>query len=230
MRKILIVIALILCGCNYNRFEQTPQTDDTPMEPNCSINQLTLGQVRSSRIVRGVVVTSDSTGNFYKEFLITDPEQHSTLALRAGVYEIYTMFPRSAVVCVELQGAEITSVQGLLTASLPSNLALVWSKVRREPLDYVLNPITTTIGDLGKLAAGSLVELQGVFFKDAGFRSFSGEAQLLETQGDSSVVVYTSPYASFAQDALPTGSLTVRGILLFVDGKSRLKLDQAPIH
>lgn len=225
MRKILIVIAFCMSGCGYNRFEPLGDELREPLAVNSSISRLKQGLVSSSTVVRGVVVTSDSTGNFYKEFLITDPWQGATLSIRTGIYDIYTMYRQGAMVCVELQGTEVVVNEGLLTVSLASNLAVVASRVRIEKHDHPLPTIATTIGELAKLPAGSLVKLSSVYFDEGGFRSFAGQAQLVDLSGDRSVVVYTSPYASFADDVLPTGSLDVRGVLLFVDGKPQLKLN-----
>lgn len=224
-----ILVALVMVSCGYNRFEPLELAATEPWTANCAIGELREGTVRGSRIVEGVVVTSDSTGNFYKQFIVTDPETRASICVEAGIYEIYTLYARGEVVAVQLEGLKITkTADGILGVQLPSSLAAVTSAMHSQGRTEPLAPRRVKIAELSAMAAGSYVELCGVTFPKGGMSLFAGEVKVSElpyaSAAKSEVTLYTSPYASFANELLPRGELCLRAILLFHNGKPQLKM------
>lgn len=228
LRLLFVIFALSLGGCGYNSFDQTTLPEHDDLAVNGSIADIVEGFQRRELVVGGVVTTSDSCGNFYKELFIQDPTTGAVLCLKVGLYDIYALFPVGANVVVRLTGLRIEWVEGLFVVELPRNMGVVASRMRLSREVARVEPLAVDIEQLKTVRAGRLVELDNLYFAGGGQGTYASRTELVQLPVDPvkpvTVDLYTSPYASFANSPLPGGVVTIRAIVLYNKGKVELKI------
>lgn len=220
-----MIALLLLVSCNYNRFEPLADQPYEPWAINYELRNLREGDIRDSRVVQGVVVTSDSTGNFYKEFLLQDLHTSAVISIRVGLYDLYALYPVGAVVAVRLEGLSLRYVDNLLAVPLPSSLSMISTRLHHQRQTAPIRLLTLdNLSDLARLEAGTLVEIRGIYFPEAQGGTYAGEVVVRQVSSTAHCMLYTSPYASFAGEALPEGVVTIRAVVIYHNDRLQLKL------
>lgn len=208
------------------------------IEANTSIGQLKdlvgMGPVRYDYIVRGVVTSSDSMGNFYKQLFIEDTS--GAIELRLGVYDLFSMYQRWDIVSVRLSGMSLGSYcnsiqfgygkRGLTYIDPITSYDIIEEFVIPQPGSDVNVGTKVEIEDINESLAGRLVLIEGYFVN----AQYDGMNQIYEgkqpfSDGQRTVNVVTSSYAGFSKQLLPSSTVTLRAIVTFdIHNNIELKL------
>ena len=191
-------------------------------------------------VVGGVVTSSDKAGNFYQTFTIEDAT--GAAEIRAGMRDLHNPYPVGCRLTVKLEGCAVGVERGVLQIGLKpetySNYTVdyFYSKVLLDKHivrsgDVVgVSPLRVAYGDLSDKKCGRLVQIESLSLlvetgddaeDDAedesevatpqpatwrGYRAFAdGEGNRVYT--------YTSDYADFAAEEVPTIPCDITGIL-----------------
>jgi hypothetical protein len=197
-------------------------------------------EVAEPIVVGGVVTSSDKEGNFYQTFTIEDAT--GAAEIRAGMRDLHNPYPVGCRLCVKLDGCAVGVERGVLQIGLRpasySNYAVdyFYSKVLldkhivRSGEVVEVSPLRVAYGDLSDKKCGRLVQIEALTLvvetgddveddaKDEsevatpqpatwrGYRAFAdGEGNRVYT--------YTSDYADFAAEEVPTAPCDITGIL-----------------
>lgn len=218
MNRLGLLLLLILVGCGYNRFEAVPPSEPVAWKATASIGALTEGRVAQTVVVEGVVTTSDSTGNFYKELLV---ENQGVLRIAVGMYDLCALYRRGTTIAVEIEAGSLLerAKEGVLSLSLAANFNALGQKLHRQPYALPWEIAVVTLAEFSRVAPGSTVRIERVRFVQGGTGAlFSGEATL--EQGRATAQLLTSPYALFADQKLPDGWFDL--VAVVVDGKLKI--------
>lgn len=184
--------------------------------------------------IKGYVTGNDVTGNLYNELVIDDGTGAISIAVSQG--GLYALFPVGAEVLIELNGlyignygmhAEIgtpyTNTKGSTYVSRMSRV--MWSShFRLTGNSKIIAPIdfrsSWKPASNGLAYSGKLVTVKNVSFKGAdGKKTFAnasagaGSVSTYFNELPTTTMVYTSNYADFASNPLPTDTVNVTGIL-----------------
>lgn len=235
--KFFVVILLAglvgLIACRYNRSGDS-RVDIEPWMPTTTIADLPLGRIFSSpTIVEGVAITSDSAGSFYRELIVEDFSSHNALTIKLGFYDIYATLRPPMVVAVDLRGLSVVDSAGVRMAGFleadgsVSELGtpdMASRHLRFQGRYEVMRPQLRTIGQITRRDLGHLIRIDSAYFYDGGSNLFRGEQQLKELFSNNSIQLYTSTYASFAGDILPTGIFSISAVVVEFKDKLQLKI------
>lgn len=224
-----IIAALLCCGC-YDRFHN-PQHDSDAQSANITIadlQSLWFGKriiIDTDINVGGRVTSSDKAGNFYRTFTIRDAT--GGIEILAGPTDLHNRYPEGCYVSIELKGCAIDKEYGVLQVGLPAadydygTLTYMQSDVvidkhifRNDDIGAPDIPVLACT-ELDKSMCGCPVTVTGVSITDSDNDGvWSGYVRFEDTAGNA-VYTTTSSYANFADMPLPSGTVSVTGILMF---------------
>lgn len=235
MRRLICLSLILLVGCRYADFSPIDPAPIEVWQPNVCLEDLEPidTPIDQDFIVEGVVVANDSTGNFYKQIIIVDRHQSAALAVGIGYYDSFSQFPEGSVVALRLEGLVLKKVDGLLTAGYPSiapdtlptpisSVALALHHLNLQGERVVLPDVERRFDELRSSDIGRQFVFTEVYF-DSPVGVYAGEHVLRRVPRDTSTVLYTSPYATFASDAVPSSVFDLKAIVMSHQGKLQLK-------
>lgn len=231
MKRLLpLLCALLLTGgCHDSRFEE-PAADGSAPPATATIAQLRaayLGSpfaVESDITVTGIVTTSDRRGNFYRSFCIE--QQGAGLEIMAGLDHLYRDYPAGSRITLHLKGLTLGESRGVLqvgrtpapgsgypTDYLGSKPALDRAVIR-SGLDAAPEPVRRTIDELTPARCGTLVRIDAVRYAidEIVPATWAGE-RLFTDEAGHEIRTFVRSYADFADKEIPTGTLSLCGIL-----------------
>lgn len=253
---VLVGLLLLLfsnISCDYDRFD--PPNSEPGSVPVTTMDIATLRTFyqddpvwvvgQRSVVVSGYVTTSDQSGNFYRSFFIED--ETGAVEIRAGLYNLYATYRLGQQVTVVVDSLTLGMTNGVLQLGLASavyetdymNHRVVVDKhlFRNERFEEVI-PRPVKAGELKEEWLGTLVRFEGVHLDGAVDTTWALPASLTSSgvpqsaylkfrdEKSDSIYVVTSGYASFAGETVPTGTVSLTGILMQgkVNGKSVYQL------
>lgn len=194
-------------------------------------------------IIEGVVVANDEEGNVYKQFVINDATGAIIIGVNdVGLYATMPVGQRVRIACKDLYIGGYGSLAQIGTKYYNTKYS-EWQIGRMTKLDFqkhvrIIGEVTPTAPELtpmviteefladknNKNITPLYVELKNVNFKEAdGERLYAPEEeQISETNtavernvyvGSQKVIFRLSTYADFANVAMPTGKLNIKGVL-----------------
>lgn len=194
-------------------------------------------------IIEGVVVANDEEGNVYKQFVINDSTGAIIIGVNdVGLYATMPVGQRVRIACKDLYIGGYGSLAQIGTKYFYSKYS-EWQVGRMTKLDFQkhvriigevnpnapeLTPMVITEEFLAdknnKNITPLYVELKNVNFKEADGKKLYApeEEQISETNtavernvyvGSQKVIFRLSTYADFANVAMPTGKLNIKGVL-----------------
>lgn len=203
-------------------------------------NQFTSGsnafQITSHQVVKGYVVSSDKTGNFFKEFYLQDHPTNPTAALKIvlNLTNAHNRFNLGREVYVHLKdlyvgetvsGDGVTAIGGKLDDNEVDALTenQIETHLFRSERTEVITPLLITFTEINEQHIGIFVTIENVHFSS----EFNGkpyvdqiddfDTQRLMTSCDSfdysHFILETSTFALFKNEILPSGSGTISGIV-----------------
>lgn len=231
----------LFSGCVKDDFDTPPADGEDPagIVANQTIAGLkgiyTVGsnqpkQVTEDWIIKGVVISDDKEGNFYKSLIIQDST--AGVLIRVDRTNLYTDFPVGRRVFVKCKGLWVGEYEGLVQMggtvdfiSDPQNpsidyipTALVDQTILKGQYNQNIVPITLTVNQLNSTYQNTLVKLDNVEFEETEVGQTFADAvalssvnrKLVDCNGGE-IFLRTSGYAAFANDTIPNnnGSITV---------------------
>lgn len=258
--KLLLLLALVFLGCQQDDHFDIP--DEIGNEENKQLNTLlddidngdksmiTIGQLKdyfvyrrvhtfvSDLVVKGYVVSSDSTGNFYKEIYLQDAPENPTAAIHIMLDQTktYNTFPLGREVYIGLKdlhlgesrrGNGIVSLGGVantedneVEALRPLDIA---SHLFRSKTTAEITPLVVRFSEIDKSHIGLFVAVDNVrFAAEEQGKSFVDPRDYYDTQrtmeacegtDKTTFLLETSAFALYKDLPLPSGTGIIRGIV-----------------
>jgi len=228
---------------------------------NGDVDLMTISQVKSFFIdgevtliesniaVKGYVVSSDMTGNFYKEFYMQDAPENPTAGIKVVLNQVdsYNQFNIGREVYIKLQnlyigetnsGDGVTAIGGSANQygneieEITGNMAT--SSILRSSMTSEIIPLSLNLSQINDSYIGTFVSAQDVQFPNTlsgltyvnPYDDYDTQRDLESCVDSGSIKVETSAYASFQDNVLPTqGSGTLSGVVTkSYDGDERVMM------
>lgn len=258
----LLFAALGFTSCN-DEFDTPPLTGPVAtLKPNTTISQLkalywqnvdnyvdTVGLTADGQhmVIKARVVSSDASGNIYKNLVIQDETAAITLSIDAN--NLYNSFRLGQELVIDVTNMYIGKYSGLQQFGLPEEDPKFGWQTSFMPLEFFkehvqlnglpdvskVDTLTTTIGALPAATdvqgiqnmQSRLVRFDNVSWQEAGQPFAESEKTVSRTLVDAegkTLTVRNSGYADFYKDTIPTGTGSVVGILGYFNGSWQLTL------
>jgi len=202
-------------------------------------NQFSSGganQILSKVYVKGYVVSSDESGNFYKEFYIQDAPTNPTAGIKVvlNMSDTFTKFNFGREVYINLEGlfiGETNSYDGIVALGGSENGSEIESisvnqiinQVFRSENTMTISPLPVNVALVNNAHVGMFVQLDNMEFT----ASLAGESyvdsnddfdsprimQSCEGIGYKNFILESSTFADFKNFILPTGNGVISGII-----------------
>lgn len=250
---LLTVMAVGMVGCQDDFDAPGLQVPVASMTPNATILEVknkywsdetnyidTIGLNENGEriIISGRVISSDMTGNIYKNLVIQDETAALTLSInQSGLYNKYRV---GQEVVLDVTGMYIGKYSGLQQLGFPDyaegygwqatfmpyEFFEMHSELNGLPEPSKVDTLVTTIGSLPTNPEGlckwqsQLIRLNNVHFEGGGKLSYTdahkenANRTLIDEEGNS-ITVRNSGYATFWSQKLPEGNGDVVGILSY---------------
>ncbi len=242
---VLLTGAFLLGSCLKQKYDAPPSTAtyDPNLPVHASLKQIS--KLATSRAagtwrkmgdttITGVVISSDFTGNFYKNLIIEDTSKNGIILYIEQSY-LYADFPVGRKLYIKLNGLYLMNYRGFpeivydvdsvtgSTTGIPSGL--INDYIVKATYPNFVTPEEVTIMELRSNPSrylGALVKINDCQFKasDAGIpysvssSSGSGASRTVENCAHtSSTVMYNSAYATFQPKLTPTGNGSLTAIV-----------------
>lgn len=257
----LLFAALGITGCDDNW--DTPPLDGpvATIEANTSILELKqmywidanngcdtieIKETGEHIIIKGRVVSSDESGNIYKNMVIDDGTAAITVSIDAN--SLYNSYRYGQEIVIDATDMYIGNYAGLQQLGSPDYDDYYGWQMGRMPLEFFqqhaqLNGLpdpaavdTLVVGSISSLPTtkegiieyqSKLVRFDNVEFVDGGKEPFAIEQETVArniTDGTATLEVSNSGYSDFYNKMLPEGTGSVVGILSYFNNKWRLLL------
>ena len=198
--------------------------------------------ITENEVIHGWITSSDQSGNIYKVLYITD-ESGAGLTISVNQKDLYAYYPIGQEIVMPLQGYYVGKYNGQQqlgyphwyaagntweTTFMPQSLweSLVELNNMPDPERAEVQPVTVNMSEfVNKYDAETflkyqsmLVRLEDVTFVDAnGLTTYcepsSSTVRMIKDKDGNLLPVYTTNYADFASQTLPTGKVDVVGLL-----------------
>lgn len=200
------------------------------------IKQLPLTADGQHMVIAGRVISSDASGNIYKNLMIQDATGALTMSVNAN--SLYNEYRIGQEIVVDLTDMYIGKYSTLQQLGFPDYSAAYGWQATFMPLEFFkehtqlnglpepskVDTLTVTIGELGNGNAelqkyqSQLVRINNVYFEEGGKASFCTAHKVntnrtLKDANGNSIIVRTSGYANYWSMKLPAESGDVVGIL-----------------
>jgi len=203
-------------------------------------NQYTSGtdafQITSNLVMKGYVVSSDKTGNYFREFYIQDDPTNPTVGIKIvlNLTNSYNQFNIGREVYISLKelylgetrtGDGVTAIGGKLDGTevdLITKNQLSNHLFRSENTEEI-TPKIVTLSGVNDSFIGQFVIIEGAHFTENlaqkpyvdATDSFSTlrKIEVCQGFGFSSILLETSTFAIFKQEILPNGGGTISGVI-----------------
>lgn len=238
---IILALPLVFAACQYNKFDEPKEKEEVPL-PSATH---TIAQVRSfyqegkggnlipgEVVIRGVVASEDTKGNFYRSIFIQDAT--GGIELKMGMVNMTLFYKQGQEVALRCQGLAIGKYGDVISIGYQSNdpnyetsfvPELIVPKVLLAGRYVGINPIDLTLDKLALKYSGMLVKIKDVQFLESELnQTYANPEQknsvtavnhtLLDRNGNQ-LIVRTSSFATFAGRKLPEGSGDIIGILTY---------------
>lgn len=194
-------------------------------------------EITADHVIKGYVVSSDATGNFYKELYIQNDPTTPTEAIRVliDITDSNNMYNPGREVYVDLKGlylGEYRTGDGVISIGeldagedRLANIreAVAKKHMLRSATTSDLTPLTVQFSQIRDIHIGMMVEVSdvSVVSSEVGL-PFVDPDDTFDTQrtleacegfGKSTFILETSAFANFKQNMLPSGTGTIKGIV-----------------
>ena len=201
---------------------------------NSTITGNSVQKINEDIVIEGVVVANDESGNVYKQFIIND----ATGAMVIGVNDVglYAMVPkgqRVRIACKDLHiggYGKMAQIGGLYNGKVgrmnryiyPQHVRLMGIPDPTQPemqptlIDesFFTNDNKNNLATFVRLENVSITEANGTeLWAPEELKNSSNVVERHIKIGKTNVVLRMSTYADFANEAIPTGSLNINGVM-----------------
>ena len=236
-RKITIItaVAVFVLGCK--DFDSPQEDSALPEATNISIGDLhkSIGSrtidITDEIIIGGYVTSSDQASNFYKSFTIEDATGGAEIM--AGIYDTHNIYPIGTYLTIHLNGCSLGEHYGVMQVGLKAaaysgyptehfaSQVLLDRHIRRYDIVRHITPRPIEIKALTPALCGSLVSIGPLrHLREESAQLWEGNQSgewagynLFEDRGGWRIAVYTSEYADYTNEPIPTSEVAITGIL-----------------
>ena len=231
-----IAVGFLFQGCVKREFDVPPIIDEAAdLVANSTIAELkakhTFGQaaaIAEDIIIKGVVVSNDREGNFFKVLIIQDGTAGIEIQIdRVSLWEDYPVGREIFVKCQGLfMGDNNGTIQlgAAIDASANNRVTRIPDVLRRAYIfrgarNQDASPTSLSISELNQSRISTLVRLEGVQFSSGDVGStladvvnqFSRNLSIEDCEGNR-MIIRTSGFSTFAGAQAPSGRGTITGV------------------
>lgn len=237
--KITFLSAILLLGifsCVKREFDEPPVIDEAAdLEVTHTIAELKAAhvfgqaaQITDEIIIKGVVVSDDQAGNFFKVLIIQDAT--AGIEIQIDRVALQDDYPVGREVFVKAQGlfmgdnngtiqlgASIDAVNNNRVTRIPDNLRQLY--LFRGKRNQDVSPNVTNIESLGTNQISTLIQLNDVQFVGGDVGSTLGDAVnqfsrnlTIEDCEGNTILIRTSGFADFANFEAPSGNGSITAV------------------
>lgn len=231
MRRAAALLLLLLLGTGCYDKHDTPCATESDLTSNLTLRELRNAyagmpfEVQEDIRITGTVTTSDRADNFYRSFCIE--QEGAAVEIMAGTDHLFNHYPIGCRVIVRLTGLQVAMHYGVLqigrkpapgsgfpTDYLGSKASLDRTVVRISEELIPPTPAIVFPEALSEKQCGTLVRISGLRYSPEGLEpaSWAGYRRFTDPH-DCAIYAYTRDYARWAQDPVPTGVVTLTGVL-----------------
>ena len=252
----LMATYFFAASCN-KKFDEPPVYVPPDITANTTIQELkamhkmsNVEAITDDKIIEGIVVANDSTGNFFKQIIIQD--ETGGIAIRLDNYNLYTSYPAGRQVFIKLNGLFLGDYNRLIQVGgsvdnsgtfpnvAPLDALLVDQYVVKGTLGNPVAPKSVTVDQLNDSYQNMLIKLTDFEFSsnDIGktYANTVTNASVnftIKNCAGQSIILRNSGYASFAGLTVPGGNGSITAIYsvfgsdkqLFIRDTSDLKFN-----
>lgn len=223
-------VALVSCERQYDGppFEP-PQYDGPPanitvaeFKNKYSDASTTPKDIDPALILKATVVGNDISGNIYKQLYLQD--ETGGIVIGVDQNSMYTKYRWGHEVFLSMKDLSVLTFGGEIQIGYAGTNAnrIPWEVFQGNALlngstdTTRIPPTVVTIPELSVSMTNTLIQIDNIYFENAGKNPFAGDATTNETfkdADDNALILRTSSYADFAKDTLPKGTGTLIGVL-----------------
>jgi len=227
----LLAVLLMLCttySCVDQEFDILPgmSTQET------DISTITLAELKQMHevgegalaiaegtIVKGVVVSDDTQGNFFQDLVIQD--ETAGIHIRAGQFGLSTLYPPGRLIYIDCGGLYLGDFNGLIQIGVQDegpNVGripeiLIPDHFVIGPKQDLVSPTEKTIATLGDADLSTLVSFVNVEFSSSDLggtfaepNGGSGRNRTIQDCDDNKIIMRNSDFADFSGVDIPKGN------------------------
>lgn len=220
------IVSIASIGCK--EFDEPAREPSLPDAPNIAIadlHSMIMGRtvvIEQDIVIGGYVTSSDEASNFYRTLTIEDST--GGVEIMVGLYDLHNIYPKGYYLTVNLNGCAVAEHYGVMQVGMPTaeysyyltdyftSRAVVDKHVKRYDKRRDISPMVTSIANLTPSDCGRLVNIGGITAQNndvwEGYTIFTDK-------NSNKIAIYTSEYADYAQNPLPTGVVSITGILQY---------------
>ena len=177
-------------------------------------------------VVKGIVVSDDNAGSFFKEMVIQDPSGGVLIRINRG--DLSTIFRQGKQVFVMCDGLNIGDYNGLIQIGYPAagenidripDTEIETHIIEGEFIGEIV-PNKVSLSDINPSLYSTLIEIQEAEFEDGLIGSTLGipngggtQNRTVEDCGGDEITLRASDFADFAGAPIPSGGGTITGVL-----------------
>jgi len=240
--KITIIFAsvfILLSGCVKEKFDVTPEYV-TDWEANTTIKDLKelldgdFFKIDTNIVIKGVVVSNDEYGNFYKELFIQD--ETGGIGIELDASDLFVKYPVGRTVYVNCNGLYLgydydvpklgvgSDIERIYRAKLEDYLDISTGGTPIEPAVYSLDNFTAADSLIGSFIKFENVEFQSTDTTYVYEGELYAERTIVDCSGNS-IVLSTSSYVTFGEVELPKGNGSIKAVLSKFNDEYQLRIN-----
>lgn len=192
-------------------------------------------------VIEGNVISSDEFGNFYKELYIQDST--GGISIQINQKEMYLKYPFGKKIAVVLNGLCLGSDGGNIQLGTMywADTGYSFGQIPQTQADkaiYItgrtetITPKVLKVTELNTDNQYSYIRLENMKFVTTGITYSSSPSGIyMKDSLGNQIILYTSSYATFATDTVPSENFDIDGIFLFYGTKKEFIIsDTTYIH
>ncbi len=245
---VILATSAIVASCN-KKFDEPPAYVGPNITPTLTIADLkamhTIGGlelITADKIIGGVVVADDKSGNFYKTIAIQD--ETGGIQLKLDGYDLYTQYPVGRQVYVNVKGLYLGDYNRLIQIGggidntvTPARLGYLASTlfdqyITKGSLNNVISPKVVKVSDLNDSYQSTLIQLDNFEFATGDTTKSFGDTTLtssainytIKSCAGESITLRNSSYADFAGYNLPNGNGSILAIYTIFGSTKQLNI------
>lgn len=178
--------------------------------------------IKENYVIKGIVISDDKEGNFYKTMTIQD--ETGGIAIPVDAYDLYKDYPQGQLIYIKLKGLVLVNYRSSLQVKFFSNesvesipSAAVKNIIFKSDGGAPVTPRVVTIDELSvnKDYINTLVKLEKVEFAVTDTSKtyyntvdgyFDAPNRTLTDCNDTKIILRSSEFATFANEKVPAGN------------------------
>lgn len=228
---IFALLAVVLCGCYdkhaeslVNEFTDSDNGDLAELQLPC---QKGCYNINKDMVCVCRVTSSDRDGNFYRTLIVED--ESGAAEIKLGIYNSASQYPLGLMIALNLEGCAAMYENGVIQIGLPPQehdaspremeaQEVIDRHIVRSNSVEIVEPAVCNIASLESSLCGRFIAIKGLHHapiaEDEKAHLMAGYHRFIDENGDA-VFIYTSTYAEFADNEIPTPEVEIRGILYY---------------